>query len=90
MYIYNHKEKGRKKMGGKSPSKRRRDAFRRRMWEAKQEAKAELKYVFDTAHFDFETKEIIALTESRLLDVVRGEVLVDPRINYYRIFWCST
>jgi hypothetical protein len=59
------------------------------MWELRQEAKAELQKIYDSAYRDPETKEIVALTESRFLDVVRGEVLADPRINYYRVFWCS-
>jgi len=44
----------------------------------------ELDEIFDKAHLDREKAEVVSLTESRLLDVDRGEVLRNSR--YIRIF----
>jgi len=44
----------------------------------------ELNLIFDNAFLDREQAEVVALTESSLLDVHRGEVLRNAR--YIRVF----
>jgi len=74
---------GRIKPTGKNRSGRRSHGRRGRskLQQLKQE---ELKHVFNEAFLDREQAEVVSLTESRLLDVDRGEVLRNSR--YVRTF----
>jgi len=74
---------GRIKPTGKNRSGRRSHGRRGRskLQQLKQE---ELEHVFNEAFLDREQAEVVSLTESRLLDVDRGEVLRNSR--YIRAF----
>lgn len=45
---------------------------------SKLKARKELRFLYNTAHYDHEIEEIVALFSSGLLDVLRGEVLRSP------------
>jgi len=69
-----------------------RSRYRGRIWRGRSRVDKELRKlmsqeldeIFDKAHLDREKAEVVSLTESRLLDVDRGEVLRNSR--YIRIF----
>jgi len=68
---------GKNRSGRKSHGRR----GRSKLQQLKQE---ELKEIFNSAFLDREQAEVVSLTESRLLDVDRGEVLRNSR--YVRAF----
>ena len=54
-------------------------------WMLKKEARKEFDQLLRRAYYDREKAETVALTSCPLLDVVRGEVVRNPR--YRRKFW---
>jgi len=74
---------GRIKPTGKNRSGRR-SRGRRGRSKLQQLKQDELKQIFNDAFLDREQAEVVSLTESRLLDVDRGEVLRNSR--YVRAF----
>jgi len=67
-----------------SPFRGRRRAQRREQDPLRELKKDELEQIFNNAFLDREQAEVVALSESRLLDVDRGEVLRNSR--YVRTF----
>ena len=67
-----------------SPFRGRRTAQKRKQDKLQQLKQDELKQIFNSAFLDREQAEVVSLTESRLLDVDRGEVLRNSR--YIRTF----
>jgi len=70
-------------LGGSYTGKNRRGHFKGR-GKIQRLKREELKQIFNEAFLDREQAEVVSLTESRLLDVDRGEVLRNSR--YIRIF----